>query len=277
MSECIVQRVLNNNVVIVEGTAGEQILIGRGIGFGVKRGTRMDADDARVEKRFVLLGPDNRLQFERVMSRLKPEVAEVAEAIITLAEDRLPGPLNERIHIALADHIGLAIERLRAGLEVENPFVEEIQTLYPDAWRVAESAAAMMTCRLGVQVPQAEIGFLALHLQAAAQPGGSSDVARTAIVVRSAVEQLEAWVGPFDRTGLEYARLVSHLRFAVQRVLRGELVANPLLDAIMERLPKSYAKAQELAQLLERKIGKPFPSDEIASLAMVLARFVGER
>jgi transcriptional antiterminator len=44
--------------------------------------------------------------------------------------------LNENIHIALIDHLQFAVKRMKSKEMIENPFLVEIETLYPKnlAW-----------------------------------------------------------------------------------------------------------------------------------------------
>jgi transcriptional antiterminator len=275
----IVERTLNNNVLIVRTDDGrEQILVGRGLGFGVRPGASIHSDDERIEKRFTLVAEENQEKFRKLYLQVSPEVIGVSEEIIAAAVKGLGTSLHEHIHVALADHIGFALTRLQGGLEIENPFLEEIRTLYPKAWALAEAGAQLIEKRFQVVMPESEIGFLTLHLQAAAHRDGLSEAARVTDAVRVAVDVLERETGrPISKDSLDYARLVTHLRFAIQRVLKEECIVNPLASAIRERLPKSYAYAAAVTDALEERLKTTFPRDEVADLALHVARFIDER
>ncbi len=275
----IVERALNNNVLIVRTDDGrEEILVGKGLGFGVRPGTRIHSDDERIEKRFTLVAEENLEKFRKLYSLVSPEVIGVSEEIIAAAVKGLGTSLHEHIHVALADHIGFALTRLQGGLEIDNPFLEEIRTLYPKAWEIAEAAAELIKKRFHVAMPESEVGFLTLHLQAAAHRDGPSETTLVADALRVAVDVLERETGsPISRDSLDYARLVTHLRFAIQRVLKQECIVNPLASAIRERLPQSYAYATTVTEALEQRLKTKFPTDEIADLALHVARLIGER
>jgi transcriptional regulatory protein LevR len=53
-----------------------------------------------------------------VLETLPEEHIEAAEDIISHAEGELAAPLSDHIHIALADHLSFAIERIQNGLQV---------------------------------------------------------------------------------------------------------------------------------------------------------------
>ncbi|MFO7289899.1 transcriptional antiterminator, BglG family [Planifilum fulgidum] len=274
----IVERSLNNNVLVVRTPDGkEEILIGRGLGFGMRRGNPIDPEDPRIEKRFTLANPDNRAKFKQLYTVVSDEVIGVAEEIIAHAAPLL-GPLHEHIHVALPDHIGFALKRLMGGLEIDNPFLEEIKCLYPEAWGPAADGAKLMEKRFGVKIPDSEIGFLTLHLQAARERGRLSETLRVTEGVRVAVQEMERLLNrPLPRESLDYARFVTHVRFALQRALTKQPIVNPLKRAIRERLPESFRQAQAVADRLEERLHLKLPEDEVAYLAMHVARFTGER
>ncbi len=272
----VVQRTLNNNVIVVTTADGnEEILVGKGLGFGMRPGVRLLVEDPRIEKRFRLVNEENRRKFQQLYTVVRPEVIGVAEEMIARTVEELGTALHEHIHVALPDHIGFALTRLQGGLEIENPFLEEIRTLYPTAWRHAKSGAELIERRFGIPIPDSEVGFLALHIHAATHPHGLSATIRAAQVVKSAIEQLERLTGAaIPRDTIDYARFVTHLRFALQRLAKGEPIVNPLASAIQERLPVFYEYAEAVAKVVEEHLGVRFPVDEIAYLAMHLARII---
>lgn len=266
---------MNNNVVVVQPRDGgsEEIWIGRGIGFIHRPGTVLAPSDPRVEQRYALVSEEKRSRFQQLFSVVAPEVIGVAEEIIAHAERALHRRLHEHIHVALPDHIGFALERLRGGLEIENPFVDEVRLLYPEAWRVAEEGAALVAERFGVPIPESEVGFLALHLHAASHAGGLSESVRVAHGVKAAVERLEMLLGRrLDAGGIDYQRLVTHLRFAIQRALKAESVHNPLREVIRESLPEGYRLAGQVAAAVAERLQVGLPEDEVAYLALHIGR-----
>jgi transcriptional antiterminator len=270
-----IERVLNNNVVIVlaDGQA-EHILIGKGIGFGAKRGSTLQTEDQRIEKRFSLVQAENKQHFQQLFSMVPPEVVGIAEEIITFASESLGCQLHEHIHVALADHIGFALTRLQGGLNIENPFLEEIRTLYHREWLVAKQGAKWISEHFGIPLPDEEVGFLTLHIHSATHTRGLSETVKVADSVNMAIRAIEAELGQeIPKDQLNYARMVIHLRFAIQRTLRGQPISNPLADAVIERLPNSYQIAKRAAEHISHRIGAPFPPDEISYLALHIARF----
>lgn len=89
----------------------------------------------------------------------------------------LAGMVEARLGLSLLDDqefvLGLALHlrpiqyRLMRGLSVENPLLDEIRATYPAAFRAAEEVARVLSGMWRMGVPQAEVGYLAIHIAAA--------------------------------------------------------------------------------------------------------------
>jgi transcriptional antiterminator len=96
---------------------------------------------------------DHFRQYEAIADHIGKRVIEVGEEIIVMATAKLKIPFNEHIHVALADHINFTLERLAGGLEIENPFLEEIKVLYSKDYELACRAAKMIEERFDMKIP----------------------------------------------------------------------------------------------------------------------------
>lgn len=73
---------------------------------------------------------------------------------------------EEFIH-GLMMHLEPAMVRLKNDMSIYNPLLDEIKKEYPDVFEKCKKAAAVITENTGLQVPETEIGFLAMHFGAA--------------------------------------------------------------------------------------------------------------
>ena len=122
--EYIVSKVLNNNVILVtdKNSNQELVLVGKGIGFGKKDGRNVTLSEKDIEKSFIAYDEKTKTEYFQLISQMDSNVMGVSEEIIALAEENL-GRLNSHIHIALTDHIGFALDRIKMGMEMSNPFI----------------------------------------------------------------------------------------------------------------------------------------------------------
>lgn len=270
-----ITRILNHNVVLVEESCSSQeiVLFGKGIGYGIKPGETVQVTDARVEKRFRLEQEHHQVQYQAMLNQVDPAVVGIAEEIIALVAQEITPVLNEHVHVALPDHIHFAIYRLRNGLEIVNPFLFEVQALYPKEYLLAGRAGEMIQKAFSLGIPESEIGFLALHIHAA--------VSHTPV---NKTVQLTHWIGEWvsmieeraqqqiDRSSVDYVRLITHLRFTVERVQQRKPIKNPLLDRVKAMIPDVYPIAEALCASIAEKLGASVPEDEVGYLALHLYR-----
>ncbi|NGQ96978.1 transcription antiterminator [Brevibacillus sp. SYP-B805] len=273
----VIGRIFNNNIVLVHEPPDNQevILLGKGIGFGQKVGSELDRSDARIEKKFRLEQEQHLRQYQSLINQVDQTVIDIAEEIISLVAKEISPDLNEHIHVALPDHIHFAIHRLRNGLEIVNPFLFEIRTLYAREYALAERAARMMEERFHIKVPESESGFLALHIHSAVSYIPVTKAVQFTNVLAELVARIEQATGTrIDKQSMDYARLITHLRYAIERIRQGKPILHPLMDRIKTTLPQAYELAAELGALISEKLDVVVPEDEVGYIAMHLFRLL---
>lgn len=129
----------------------------------------------------------NKQEFELfVESDLRDTISE----IIMKIDDRLKLRLKDdnELFIALGLHLKPAVNRLRYGMNVRNPMLDEIKTKYPLAFYAAILASDVLKERLAIDIDEDEIGYIALHISVAMfRQKMNQDVKRCIIVCASGV------------------------------------------------------------------------------------------
>ncbi|MGM1046694.1 MAG: glucose PTS transporter transcription antiterminator GlcT [Bacillota bacterium] len=274
MSSLRVAKVLNNNVIIAKHPQHDEVVvIGKGIGFNRKTNDMIPL--SAVEKMFILTKPEEQEQYKQLVPQIDEQLIEAMNDIILHATKSGSGPLNEHIHIALTDHIAFAIKRHAQGLLIHNPFLYETKELYPTEFEMAEYAVQTIKKRLGVDLGQDEVGFIALHFHGALTNQHISEVRKYSELVSDLVQMVEhklEYVIPRD--SLDYSRLITHLRFALERIRRGESVEEAGgLDSLLKReYPEMYALAWKLTKMMEQRLKKPIYPAEAGYLSIHLQR-----
>jgi len=275
MHRLTIIRALSNNVVLAkeDQTDKETILMGKGIGFGVKSGDSIAHDDPRTEKKFSLENKQSLSQYQMLLEQIDPEVITVSERIISMITERLASDINEHIHLALPSHIEYALYRLRNDIAIENPFLWEIRMLNPKEYDLASEAADMINEAFEVVIPEDEIGFLTIHIQSAVTHVPVSNVVQYNHLMRELIALIEQRRGSIiEKDSIDYLRLVTHLRFAIERIRKGERTHNPLKDKLKDMAPYEYEVACECAELMKQKLETDISEDEISYITMHLYR-----
>ncbi len=246
--------VMNNNVLLTEEveTTMEMVLIGKGLGFGRKKNQMIDTDDLHIEKSFKAGDSESiRESYLVMLKKTNGDIVEICTEILLLAEKRL-GNLSDRSFIVVVDHISFAIEKIRKGIKIENPFVYEIQQLYPEEYAIGEIARAKIYDRFQVDITSDEVGFIAMHLYAAKEHVVVTDTLRNTKIIQQLTELIEDKVKiDFNKHPSEKNRLLSHMRAMLLRIDRGEIL--PSTD-IMNVVRKECSRAYKIAHSIENHL-----------------------
>jgi len=120
-----VKKPINNNILrVVDSTGCELIVTGRGLGFGVKPGYKIEAET--VECSYRMTSPAVQQKLVELLERIPYEHLLLTDELVEIIRQRLKYPLNESLLITLADHISFAIQRSEQGIRFSNPLMTSI-------------------------------------------------------------------------------------------------------------------------------------------------------
>lgn len=268
----VIVKSYNNNIVSVKMNGVEKILFGKGIGFGKKFGDELPKG-TEFDKIFVIENVDNLRNFEQVIENVDEEFLMLCEKMISFIENELKEDLDERIHVALVDHLNFAVKRLSNEEIIENPFIMEIKSLYSREYALAEKVAETIQNEIKVNIPEGEIGFIALHIHSARNSGKLSNTLKSTYLINSIVDHVEKQIEvKINKTSLDYARFLTHLRFAIKRILLDISIKNDFIKEIKSKYKLSYKIAKNISKILIESLEKNVSEDEIAYLAMHIER-----
>lgn len=274
MANLLIDKVLNNNVLIAEHPSYQEVvLIGKGIGFNRKRGEYIDTDT--VDKLFVLKNEKEQASYIKLLPFIDNDLLEVIISAIDLIKQRTNSMLHEHIHVALTDHLMFAITRASQGMEMKNPFLVDTKTLYRHEYEVASEVVDLIKQKTGITLPIGEIGFIALHIHSSITNKNLSDVNQHSQLVSRLVEMVEKQFEiEIDKEGIDYLRLVRHLRFTIERVIKGEKVEEPdkISSLFKEEYPLCYNLAWKLIKVMQQTLKMKVFDAEAVYLTMHLQR-----
>lgn len=272
-SDYNVIKVLNDNILLVYQAHVEKILYEKGIGFGKHVGDSISKDTS-IEKIFSIENKINHDNFDKLVSSVEVELIALCEEIIYMISTELNEELQEKIHISLIDHVIFTLKRLETVGTIENPFLVETETLFPREFQLAQKAAAMIEDKTKIHFPDDEIGFIALHIQSARKDNGVYNTIKYEFVLNTIIKMLESEFNlKIDKKSLEYARFITHIQFAIQRILNNTPIKNELLNTIKDKYPSSFRLAQKISKFIEEELALKVIEDETAYLAIRIHKF----
>ncbi len=266
-----VEKVLNNNLVIsVLEQNREIILMGRGIGFGLKPG--MEIDEGKIEKKFYGFSDSrNETLLMELLERVPMEHLAVGMQIVEYIREHFHKELNEKLVLGLSDHISFAIERQKQGLSLANTLLLEIKKFYTDEYRLGQAALDIIEEQLGVRLPEDEAGFIAIHI-VNAQYGGDESVSNQVLGrISDIIHIIELTYGIIlDETSFDYIRFVTHLKFFLQRVLKNDCGerGNGLYAVVSKLYPSAAACSEKIRTYLQEKLPYTVQDEELGYLTI---------
>ena len=269
-------RILNNNAVCASAEDGrELVLTGSGIGFGLRPGDAVD--ESRIEKTF-LVQDELRQRLLELLDGIDIRLLEITQDIIDYAKGLGVDP-KDQVLVALADHIGFAVERARSGIQLPPLLiVSDIKLSYPKEYAAGEWGRARVGEACGVELPSDEAAYIALQLVNAAMD--QPDAVRMLGCITDILHIIEERLGAvLDQGSLATARLVTHVRFLVQRVFGDvqwqEDDIGDLRDYLLARNPGHAACVEDIRRYLEEEHGYRLHGNEEAYLLVHLGRIFG--
>ncbi|MFD1335509.1 glucose PTS transporter transcription antiterminator GlcT [Oceanobacillus iheyensis] len=274
MSDFIVKKPLNNNVLIAQDNyQNEVVLIGSGIGFNFKKNDSVEEEF--VEKLFVLRDQEQQDQYKKIVPQIDEYLLQKIIDSINMIQKRSSEILNEKVHVALTDHLLFAINRLEKGMAIINPFLSETKILYPLEYEIAADIVDFLNQQLDINLPDGEIGFIALHVHSAIYNRKISDINRYSQLITQLINIIETKLSiKIDRAGIEYIRLVRHIRYTIDRLVEGEVVQEPkkIAELLKTEYPICYNLSWKLMKIIQQTLKKPVYEAEAVYLTMHLQR-----
>jgi len=269
-----IQKVLNNNVVIAHNDVyKEVVLIGNGLGFNRKKGDSVPFDQA--DKTFLLKDEKEMEQYVNLLPYIEEKLIAFIQESLLFIEEKMGKELNEHIHVALTDHIAFAINRAKKDIQFSNPFLFEIESLYPKEYLVAKDVVQKIEERTGVFFPEGEVGFIALHIHSAVTDKSLRDIKRYHSLLSQLVEIIENNLDiQLDKNNIDYHRLIQHLHRAIDRADKGTIISeeNKLAAMLKSEYPVCYNLAWKLIKVMQNQLNKPVDESEVMYLTIHLQR-----
>lgn len=188
--------------------------------------------------------------------------------------------INSAVYQNLLVHIAVAVERIRANCYVpmEPEHLERMRST-PE-YLIAKKVAAAVERELTTELPEEEIGYIAIRLagkQTLYTPGSDADanlvISDEVWNVVSRMLEMVWNAFHFDfRNDLELRmNLARHIVPLSVRLRYRMRIDNPLLSDIKQRFPVAYSMALESSCILAEEYGNALSEDEVGYIALAFA------
>ena len=276
-----VVKVINNNIIKSFDQENNEVLVmGKGLGFQKKPGDEVDTD--LIEKVYVSSQELNSNKLAQLLADVPIEHVQIANEIISFAKVSLGKKLNDNIFLTLTDHISYAIERYNNGIPIKNALLWEIKRFYNHEFLIGKESLNMIKNKLGIDLPEDEAGFIALHIvNAELDMAQVSQVSEMTKIIQNITNIVRLYFKmDLDEYSLNYERFIVHLKFFVQRLFTGtdltEENDSSLLFLIKEKYREEYLCALKIRQYIMNEFQRDLKEDEIIYLTIHIKRITSK-
>lgn len=209
---------------------------------------------------------------ERLLHLVDREKLLVIEDVMRELKNDTLISITDNAYVGLIVHLALAIERIKQGekIEMNADFLKQLKQ--EPEYETARKIISQLISRFNIEIPEAEIGYITMHLQGAKLRQNEEnllEVPSFPVVMQAKrliqnVEEITGYQLTNNAPLLE--GLVTHLRPALYRIEQNMGITNPLLQSIR----KDY---KDLFQIVSEACEKVFtnfkiPNEEIGFLVM---------
>ena len=269
-------KAFNNSAALVRNDEGqEEVVLGKGIGFGLKEG--QDVDENKIERCFVTSDQSDEVA---QVKEFKSQTIDVTNQIVKIVEPLLQTHFTDYQFLALADHIDFAVTRINDHIDIDPANNDwEVKNLFPKEYAIAEKVVALINRELQVILPKSETTFMTYHLvNAASDDAQVQETIQITNLISGIISIIQfQYKITLDTTSFNYSRFITHLRILLVRLLRKEIKENQKLDpsllSFMKiKYNKAYDTAERIATYLHSKMNWTLDSDDKFYLVLHIFR-----
>ena len=242
-----VVKILNNNAFISEVNGEEIIVMGKGVAFQKKINDEIMLDENM--KIFSNSKSQMNEKIKNVILNIPESYLEITDIIVEMLKKDYNKELHDIIYVSLTEHIHSAVERLKNGIEIKNPLLNEIKSLYRDEYNIAVKGLDVIKEKLGVKFNKDEAGYITSHIINAQLDGGMNNTAEITRIVQKILNIIEFnLLIDIKEESPSYDRVITHLKFLSLRVLNNTI--NDEDDELFEIFKKKYPECYNCVNVI---------------------------
>lgn len=242
-----VVKILNNNAFISEVNGEEIIVMGKGVAFQKKINDEIMIDENM--KIFSNSKSQMNEKMKNVILNIPESYLEITDIIVEMLKKDYNKELHDIIYVSLTEHIHSAVERLKNGIEIKNPLLNEIKSLYRDEYNIAVKGLDVIKEKLGVKFNKDEAGYITSHIINAQLDGGMNNTAEITRIVQKILNIIEFnLLIDIKEESPSYDRVITHLKFLSLRVLNNTI--NDEDDELFEIFKKKYPECYNCVNVI---------------------------
>lgn len=274
----IIEKIYNNNVVLVIDAESKKELVLTGCGIGFQKKVGQEVDKSKIEKKFITENDGLTKKITKIASEVDENIFNASSKIIEYAKQYLESELDDYIYASLTDHIAFVFKRYEQNIEIKNDLLYEIKRIHKKEFEVGKWAIEYINKEFNVKFPIDEAGFIAMHLVNANYKENTSESFLMTKIVKEILNIIRYYYSiEFEEDDFNYDRLVTHLKFFSKRLIKKEQVENKdneLINIIKMQYKKAYDCSCKIKQFIEENHDYVVTEDELLYLTLHINRVI---
>lgn len=270
------KQAFNNNVVLALDESGNELIVmGKGIGFNIKKYAKINT--SLIDKTYSLNSPDNN-QLAGILNEIPADYIYLTNKIIKIGEDVLEKKMSDAFLITLADHLNFALERHEDQMIIKNPLHWEVKNIYKKEYEIGKKALRLIKIHTNIELPESEATSIALHFVNAQHINEDMKVTFQITEIMNKILEIISYhyQVKLEEDTINYARLLTHLRYFIIRQLSQEEKVSEEITSLYNIIKERYSTAYSCAKKIERYLNVEYQwecsNDELAYLIIHIHR-----
>lgn len=213
-----------------------------------------------------------------ILNHLQINDIQFCASLVNSAQVLLDNKFSDESYVTLVLHLMFQINRIKSGKKIK----VEKKDNYLKATKVAEMISKKIKKFYGLTYPSEELYYLTMVLSVAGSRKSINDIMgdsaiitqsnETEEIVEDLLDLVSEKIHPYLKVDAELRRsLLFHLEPALSRIKLGLNFHNPYINDLKQVYSNVYYVANQAGQIIERKVGKLVPDEEIGFLTMHFA------
>ena len=274
----IIQKIYNNNIVLVMDKESKKELVLTGCGIGFQKKIGQDVDKSKIEKKFITEDEIFTNKILKLAKEVDENIFNISSKIIEYAQNYLNTELDEYIYASLTDHISFAFKRYEEKVEIKNDLLYEIRRIHKKEFEIGKWAIDYIEKKYNVKFPIDEAAFIAMHIINANYKESTKESFLMTKIVKEILNIIRYYYSiEFEENDFNYDRLITHLKFFASRLIKKETLKNKdneLINIIKVQYNDAYNCACKIKEFIENNHEYIVSEDEILYLTLHINRVI---
>lgn len=166
-------------------------------------------------------------------------------------------------------------------MPLKNALLWEIKKYYHSEYSIGLESLAIIKRELGVELPEDEAGYIAIHLvEASVHVEDSSYVSETVTMIQSILSIIKFhYQINLDENSLAFDRFMVHLKFFIERVLKNQAFAEDerLYENLKDHFTEEFKCCGKIKRYFLQQKGIDIPDTELLYLAIHIKRILNNK